>query len=322
MKLFIDGSEVKYELGGENTLSEVFSEIQRFLYTHKRAIDEVIVDGVKTPLSEVIDSSTPLSAINTIEVRTLPILEWALGAITPVTSQISSLLKADTSLERENIVSSFKVVLEAVQAILDGLEIPPTNFYLKGYKLQDIISQLNVNYISLVRNINNFIKFSDIWHSTKDLLQLLGQFLTKIYKRYLTIIEHPTKGYYYNLLNEIEELYSEIPNIKSLVDNSLETLRLGEAKAMTDLIRLTSYLEHMLYLMNYLKEYEVDVATFDLSIPRFEELMKKLLDALENQDFTLLSDIIEFDVLHWLDTLQSQIPKILSKIKEVYDIKN
>lgn len=66
-----------------------------------------------------------------------------------------------------------------------------------------------------------------------------------------------------------------------------------------------------------MQEFEKTSTTYQTQIEGFERIIKELMDVWQNEDFVLMADLIEFEMIPQLEQLEDQFRRILDRLVEV-----
>ncbi|BDU51071.1 hypothetical protein [Haliovirga abyssi] len=122
------------------------------------------------------------------------------------------------------------------------------------------------------------------------------------------------------LLESFQEMNNYIYKLKDGIQNIVNLLAIEEeSEAFTIIVQLTNGLEWIDNVFSSVKEIlgiEFKKIEFDELIESFQNIVESIVESIEDRDYVLLSDILEYELLDMLEDIEKKLPILYDEILE------
>ncbi len=322
MDIYINDEKINFKLENENNAFDIVNALSEYSSGLKpqHFITSIFVNESEYSFTD----DKKLKKINLNQISNLKIEISDIYEITEMSiKQIEKfLILLKNLITEKKPTDNIEKINESINWMKDGINQISTIFDSKDEK---IIEHKN-NFLNNCEKLNNFftdIKLNDKTDKIKsntalEYLKDLDSSLSSIKNWLIKNFKIPNTEYIIatldNLINEIDEIVPKLENVAILYQT-------GEDSQTMDIIQnLANILEKSISLFIVFKEsfkikldkYSFKEVNFDTYFKTITDHLKMLMEAIQNKDFVVISDLLEYEFVPNLE----EIKKILLKIKE------
>ena len=323
MDLFIDGMKVDFQLEDEKNLYDLAKEVEKWAKNSGRflrslTLKDKIWYGLDESLKEI-----PIEGLEKIQIETILPTELALEALKDVKdffyklSNIPSekLLKIsdlpDSLQWCFNVITKSRAILRLDYSLkaLEGENFSVSDWLEKFEKTIEIINKNNSEVVRL-----------------KELCDPLAS--SKIVERLISSA-FPTSISREDVYRKIESAKMEIKNVVESVQKITDNLRAGEdEKAMNNLTEVSKSLTEIVSALQHAETFMPSGfisltlksgKTISEELTQFNHILKEIVSAFDNRDIVLLCDLLEYELIPGLDTLELILEIVHNEIKTSFN---
>jgi len=273
MELFINDTIISISQEENDTIQEVLKAISLQL-TDGLVIITMKLDGEYCTIDDPKILSQHISKINKMELIVSSHSEIGISLLEDgknfVLFSITE-LKNGTISKKNDIIQSFVWIIESLDALRSSLAFPPIDIIILRAGIVEAINFLNQENLNLEEIVN-----------LGEHLELLSNHFSSLQEKLQSPTDY-TKESTFARLQETQELLSDL---------ALYFQTGNIVKAIQNLCTVIDTIE--MYI-RYAASKSKDLAIEKHAII-FKDLSSQLLNALENKDFVLIADLIEYDL--------------------------
>ncbi|MBN2544378.1 MAG: hypothetical protein JXB50_01190 [Spirochaetes bacterium] len=322
MDIYINDEKINFKLENEKNASDIINALNEYSANLKpqHFITQIYINDNEY-------SFTDDKNLKKIEINQIKNLKIEISNIYEITEmsikQIEKFLILLKNLLTEKKPSdNSEKIKESIDWMKDGINQISMIFDSKDEK---ILEHKN-NFLTNCENLNNFFNEFNINVNTDKtkinsaLLYLnnLDNSLSNIKNWLIKNFKIPNTEY---IINSLDNLIDEIDKIVPKLENVALLYQTGEDSQTMDIIQnLANILEKSISLFIVFKEsfkikldkYSFKEVNFDTYFKTITDHLKMLMEAIQNKDFVVISDLLEYEFVPNIE----EIKKILLKIKE------
>lgn len=328
MEIYINNNKIDFVLEDEKNVYEIVNCIadscanespQQFLIT-------ILVDDKEYSFADEENlRRITLDAVSKIEIETTDIFGITLLSL----GQMEKFMKLlDNVIDSANWDISFKKIFESMDWMKDGIEHITSIFGNQNSGLLSAKSNFISAYQKLSEIFSNFQKDS---FPLKPDVRSYALGLKKTMADNLLMIKNTLSesGKFFDrdlIANNIDKLINEIDDILPRLSNVPLLFQTGQDRESMDTIqKLAVILENSISLFVifkenfklYLDKYTVKEVSFEVFFNTLTDHLKELMNSIENKDFVMIGDLLEYEFVPNIEEIKS----ILTKIKNEAFIK-
>lgn len=191
--------------------------------------------------------------------------------------------------------------------------------FIDGMKVDANIENTD-NLDAIIREVENFIKDTgkiiiSINIDGKPLENIEIETIKGIKK-----IEFKTQIPQILLLESFQEMNNYIYKLKDGISNIVNLLASEqEQEAFNMIVQLTNGLEWINNVFASVKEIsniDFEEVEFDEMIESFQNILESIVDSIEDKDYVLLSDILEYELSEIIEKIEKNLPILYNEILE------
>lgn len=322
MDIYINDEKINFKLENEKNASDIINALNEYSANLKpqHFITQIYINDNEY-------SFTDDKNLKKIEINQIKNLKIEISNIYEITEmsikQIEKFLILLKNLLTDKKPSdNSEKIKESIDWMKDGINQISMIFDSKDEK---ILEHKN-NFLTNCENLNNFFNEFNINVNTDKtkinsaLLYLnnLDNSLSNIKNWLIKNFKIPNTEY---IINSLDNLIDEIDKIVPKLENVALLYQTGEDSQTMDIIQnLANILEKSISLFIVFKEsfkikldkYSFKEVNFDTYFKTITDHLKMLMEAIQNKDFVVISDLLEYEFVPNIE----EIKKILLKIKE------
>jgi hypothetical protein len=331
MEILVNGKPIEFELEGGETLKEIISSLNEWVYKGGNTITDLKIDGEKVEFDEAARSTRSVDEIKTIEMEIRMPEELALSSMEDAVPYLRRLLDGiddvkEISKFREFIdgLEWFKEVCKRSESVL---KLEYGEIYIDNRSIEARMSEYE-EMVGLLRRKVNDKDLSGgrelLKTETKPILEDWIKVVPQMIERIPQEIKDKITGLAQTtLLERLNKAIDEIPGIsKRLETVSLDLQTGNEHRAMESFQEITEELSDMIHLLqeterNFGLDYRsirVEDQTVHERALEMDELLSEIITAFENKDIVMLSDLLEYElspaIQRWKDVLKTIFDQI------------
>ena len=104
-----------------------------------------------------------------------------------------------------------------------------------------------------------------------------------------------------------KELLNDIKDYVKRIDSSLENF-IEEIRKTNNITNLADLIEGLVYTFRGIEL--LNIENIDISVEDLNENINEILDGMENQDFNLIADILEYEIMEKINDLNNDLKNI------------
>jgi hypothetical protein len=337
MEILVNKQPLEFELEGEMTLGQVLSALKEWAARGRNAFVKMALNGKPISLDDTSIGEIPVEEVDRLDLEMQNTTDLAIESLGDAGEYLPKLMRAIDRYggfldegrlgeEVDTLLSQFSEGLEwfysVIKGIRDVLQISFENLYLDDRKVEENWSDLLI----LKENFSSFYEARDHkkLHSLmtlkmkaclQDWLLILPKLLEAIEKK-----EKFLERDFISLIDRLGKKRQRLPKIAESLEKIAVDIQTGsEVEAMEE---LEGQIDSIREIIQDLKEAE-EVFAFDYDIIRVEDqtidqyckdlndLLTEIIQAFENKDLVLLSDLLEYElsptILKWQKVIDAVV---------------
>lgn len=327
MEIQINDYPVDFELTGEQTISDVINSISEWTQQRDLIFTQAGINDTNYPIDKLPDISLEdIKTINCLVQSKADVIISSINAGIDYCAKVQKFIdkslstKNDLIAEIDNIRSGIDWLLEVLQKVQQLLAVDFSNVMYRDNSVQCYIDKITtfgnaLQLKNIQENINEYIEkekglFADLSGIFKMLL--LSEDIKLLV---IQSIDSPDV-----LIRSLLEIKDEIPvQVKNLEEVSIayqtgkDEIASGKLNNFIDFIfkySRTCYQIVPVFGLD-LDEIKVDNLSFNEKNNTLQDLLKEIIDVMENNDIISLSDILEYEMKPSLENLDLFIDSVI-----------
>jgi hypothetical protein len=313
LEIYINKEKLDFKLENEKNLREIIEEINKWLLSQGKVIEEIIING--QVYNDTIESLEKFSIdyAKRIDLSIIDIEVLVRNSLTEVKQYILKMLDVIKSKEEfdkkeiENIKDGIEWVLDIILKC-DKIYKYSENIKDKEFDFNERVEKLK-SFLEIINKYENSKKFNDLAKYLKgDFSQFLDKFLKYLDKLidFSVGLPESRKISREKITRQLYNIINKLPDMIKLIDATVIELQSGsEKEAMENIDIIVGTLQSVVSLLQIINStFSIDFNKLIFDDGTVEEFNNKLnstleeiLNAFENRDIILLADLLGYELV-------------------------
>ena len=305
MTITINENELEFSLEQEKTAGEVVEGINRRLFQEGQVIVTMIVNGRQENQNDGEDSAwrkIPVGQVDRIELETEGTRILLVSTVDEALSYCGRILNHDYDSMNEDGVTNLRDgmdwLIDAAASIQTVIGVDYEAFKLENQSLAMVLQNIQTVRDSL--QLEDLRQDGQARLTLQDAVKTLMLFLMALRQKYFSVSKSDQD--YSEQLSSAVDYFEQYSGNTEEISTLLQTGK--EMEGLEKLSILISYMESTTQIIMSLSERQeldlneltVEDQPFTTFLTEFQTTLKEIMEAFDNKDMVLISDLIEYEI--------------------------